>query len=271
MGPSALLASTHQVDRVNREAALKATSIRIVLIDDQDLFRDSLSLGLTEAGFAVRAFASGEAAIAHLCAEPGADVVLLDWMMPGMNGVEVLRRIRAANVSVPVIFLTALSDQIYEETALQWGAVDFIEKSRSFSILRRRIELILQGAKPGPVEAAPSSPPDGAVFRRGALELRRDTARAFWKEQEIPLTVSEFKMIDLLATHAGTDVRYRELYDLVHGEGFITGTGSEGYRANVRAFVKRIREKFRAVDSEWDGLENHFGFGYRWRDHAAEP
>jgi two-component system, OmpR family, response regulator ChvI len=268
VGSLSLVTSSAQADRVNREASLKGTSTRIVLIDDQDLFRDSLSLGLSEAGFEVHAFASGEAGIAHLSTDPGADVVLLDWMMPGMNGVEVLRRIRAASLTVPVIFLTALSDQIYEETALQWGAVDFIEKSRSFSILRRRIELILQGAKPRPADGAASSP-DGAIFRRGALELRRDTARAFWKEQEIPLTVSEFKMIDLLATQAGTDVRYRELYDLVHGEGFITGTGSEGYRANVRAFVKRIREKFRAVDSEWDGLENHFGFGYRWRDHAA--
>src|SRR5271156_2181254 len=114
MSSSAVLASSQQADRVNREASLKGTSIRIVLIDDQDLFRDSLSLGLTEAGFEVHAFASGTAGIAHLSADPGADVVLLDWMMPGMNGVEVLRSIRAANLTVPVIFLTALSDQIYE-------------------------------------------------------------------------------------------------------------------------------------------------------------
>jgi len=251
---------------VRQEATISDPSTRIVLVDDEDLFRESLSLNLAEAGFAVHPFASGEAAIAHLSTD-GGDVVLLDWMMPGLNGLEVLRRIRGASLSVPVIFLTVLTDQIYEEAALQLGAVDFVEKSRSFSILRRRIDLILQGSKGND---AASSRGNGTVLRRGELELRRETARAFWSGRAIPLTVTEFKMIDLLASRAGTDVRYRDLYDLVHGEGFVTGKGPEGYRANVRAFMKRIREKFRAIDSEWDAVENHSGLGYRWRDHS-EP
>lgn len=245
-----------------------SSKTRIVLVDDQDLFRDSLSLGLGEFGYEVEAFASGEAAIDYLLRTTGDDVVLLDWMMPGLSGMDVLRRMRDANLDVPVIFLTALTDQIYEETALKWGAVDFVEKSRSFSILRRRIELILDRAKPRLGEPASSSA-GRTIVRRGNLELRRDVARVSWKEQEVPLTVSEYKMIDLLVT-SGADVGYRDLYDLVHGEGFITGKGPEGYRANVRAFVKRIREKFRAVDEGWDAVENHSGFGYRWRDPVSD-
>lgn len=266
MQSEAPLASLHQSDNLERDAETAVESrARIVLVDDNDLFRESLTLNLTEAGFDVHAFASGEAAVAHLVAKAGDDVVLLDWMMPGMNGMEVLRRMRAANLSVPIILLTGLTDQVYEETALQSGAVDFVEKSRSFTILRRRIELIVQGAKAGAPEPI-AAPADIAIFRRGELELRRDTARAFWKGQEVPLSFTEFKIVDLLATRAGEDVRYRDLYDLVHGAGFVTGRGAEGYRANVRAFIKRIREKFRAVDSAWSVLENYSRFGYRWRD-----
>jgi two-component system, OmpR family, response regulator ChvI len=275
-----LLATEKRVGNGNREVSAPSTSrtqgngvkpkagplsALVALVDDNDLFRETLTLNLSEAGYEVRSYVSGEAAVNDLVTDDEIAIVLLDWIMPGMNGIEVLRRIRAANRAVPVIFLTELTDQIYEEAALLGGAVDFIEKSRSFVILLQRIKLILEGAKTGPSQAA-----TGAVVVVGNLELRRDTARAFWKGIEVTLTVTEFKMVDLLASRTGTDVRYRELYDLVHGEGFVTGSGADGYRANVRAFVKRIREKFRSVDEEWNVLENYSRFGYRWRDRTNE-
>src|SRR5882672_10470722 len=71
--------------------------------------------------------------------------------MPAMNGIEVLRRLRETHPGIPVIFLTVLGDQIYEEAALQGGAVDFVEKSRSFGILRKRMDLILSGVRTSPV------------------------------------------------------------------------------------------------------------------------
>jgi two-component system response regulator ChvI len=265
MGPGMAPASQVRAGETNRPALSAAARTRVVLVDDNPLFRESLTLNLSESGFDVRAFGSGKAAVAHLVAGSDDDIVLLDWMMPEMNGIEVLSRIRDANIPIPIIFLTELTDQIYEEAALQRGAVDFVDKSRSFSILLRRINLIVQGAKSGRA-AAEGDAGAGPVLHRGDLELRRQTARAFWKGSEVALTNTEFKMVDLLATRAGEDIRYRELYDLVHGEGFLTGTGAEGYRANVRAFVKRIRDKFRVVDRDWDVLENYSGFGYRWRD-----
>lgn len=244
---------------------------RVVLVDDDELFRESLGQNLVDAGFDVVSFGSGEPALAHLLGGKGGDIVLLDWKMPEMNGIEVLRRVRGAGIEVPVIFLTVLTDQIYEEAALQGGAVDFVEKSRSFAILLKRMTLILdglKGAKPAPdaADATEVEGPGPAVLRRGPLELRRDTNRAFWKDKEVPLSITEFKMVDLLATRAGQDVRYRELYDLVHGEGFMAGYGNEGYRSNVRAFVKRIRQKFRDVDDSFDEIENYSGFGYRWSE-----
>jgi len=251
---------------MTQETASTPAQGRIVLVDDDGLFRESLGQNLIDAGFEVRSFESGEKALAHLLSGASEDVVLLDWKMPGINGIEVLRRLREARLDVPVIFLTVLGDQIYEEAALQGGAVDFVEKSRSFLILLRRINLILEGVKTGRSADAAAPAPAGSVLQRGDLELRRDSGRAFWKGKEIPLSVTEFKMVDLMATRAGQDLRYRELYNLVHGEGFVAGYGAEGYRSNVRAFVKRIREKFRAVDENWDIIENYSGFGYRWRE-----
>jgi two-component system, OmpR family, response regulator ChvI len=241
---------------------------RIVVIDDDDLVRESLRQNLSDAGFEVRAFASGEAGLDHLCSSEGDDLVLLDWKMPGMDGIEVLRRLRQAGLEVPVIFLTALTDQNYEQAALQGGAVDFIDKTRGFPILLRRVNLILDGVKASAANLAAASAP---VFRHGALELRRDAGRAFWQGQEVPLSFNEFRMIDLLATQPGRDVPYRALYDLVHGPGFVAGCGQEGYRSNVRAFIKRIRDKFRAIDEGWDLIENYSSFGYRWREGEAPP
>ena len=99
----------------------------------------------------------------------------------------------------------------------------------------------------------------------GALELNRDSHLVSWKGEEIPLTVGEFRIVDLLANRAGEDVGYREIYDIVRGQGFLAGQGPDGYRQNVRTFVKRIRQKFRGYDQNFGAIENCPGIGYRWR------
>ena len=104
----------------------------------------------------------------------------------------------------------------------------------------------------------------GATLQLGRLTLRFDISRAVWAGRSVDLTLTEFKILTLLAEKAGQDVGYREIYDLVHGKNFIAGHGSEGYRANVRTFIKRIRKKFRDVDPGFDHIENYAGFGYRW-------
>ena len=235
----------------------------ILVVDDDDLFRESLQQNLIDSGYDAITFASGASVLDFLAAANGADLILLDWRMPEMTGIEVLRRLRDMGSDVPVIFLTALSDQMYEEAALIGGAVDFVEKSRSFTILKRRIELIMDGPKGRAVEETAMLPKDALVV--GLLSLQPDIGRAYWNAAEVSLTLTEFKIVDYLARRVGKDVRYRELYDQVRGEGFIAGIGEDGYRANVRAFIKRIRQKFREVDDEFDQIQNYPGFGYRWR------
>ncbi len=99
----------------------------------------------------------------------------------------------------------------------------------------------------------------------GALELIRESHLASWNGEEIPLTIGEFRIVDLLANRTGEDVGYREIYDVVRGQGFVAGQGPDGYRQNVRTFVKRIRQKFRRSDPTFGAIENCPGIGYRWR------
>jgi two-component system response regulator ChvI len=233
----------------------------VLLVDDDDLYRDALHMNLTDEGLDVATFGGGRAALDHLDAGNSADAILLDWRMPEMNGLEVLRQLRERGIATPVIFLTALSDDTHEEAALAGGAVDFIDKSRRVGILMKRIELIVESQKTSPEPAHAQA----AQIRLGDLELRFDTHRAYWRGEVIELTFTEFRMVSRLAMKPGEDVSYRELYDLVHGKDFVAGYGSEGYRTNVRTFVKRIRKKFRAIDGGFGGIENYASFGYRWK------
>jgi two-component system response regulator ChvI len=229
---------------------------RLAVVDDDDDFRRALALQLESEGFEVAECAGGRAALEFLESGESVDVILLDWRMPEMNGLEVLHTMRERGIATPVIFLTGLSDDVHEEAALTGGAVDYIDKSRLTKILLRRIELIAEGQR------APSQKQEEIRF--GSLELRYGISRAFWKGRAIDLTLTEFHMVSLLALKAGEDVSYRELYDLVHGKGFLAGFGDSGYRTNVRTFIKRIRQKFRKTDESFASIENYGGFGYRW-------
>jgi len=245
------------------EAARSSSPMpHLLLVDDDDLFRESLGLNLIDEGYDVTSFGSGREALAYLERGGGADVVLLDWRMPSLTGLEVLRHMRRAGITIPVIFLTVLSDDIYEEAALEGGAVDFIDKSRRLPILLKRLQLIAEGTRP----AVDSDSPLPVSLRRGQLDLRFDANRALWAGQRVDLTLTEFKILTLLVEKVGQDVSYRDIYDLVHGKDFIAGHGAEGYRANVRTFIKRIRKKFRDGDPGFDHIQNYAGFGYRWVD-----
>jgi two-component system response regulator ChvI len=238
---------------------------QVVLVDDDALFRESLEQNLVDAGFLVTAFSDGPSALAAIAGGRHPTLVLLDWKMPGMNGIEVLRRLRDISPDVPVIFLTVLSEQIYEEAALLGGAVDFVEKSRSFAILLKRIELIVGGAKKETSVSGGAGGKEPEELRVGFLKLRPASHRCIWRDTDVPLTINEFQIVHAMARHAGKNVSYREIYDLVRGEGFTAGQGPQGFRQNVRTFIKRIRQKFKDADADFDGIINYPGFGYRWR------
>ena len=86
-----------------------------------------------------------------------------------------------------------------------------------------------------------------------------------WKDVDVGLTLGEYNIVHLLTSNAGRYKSYRAIYDRLHYKGFIAGKGAAGYRTNVRSAIKRIRNRFQALDSTFDELENYQGFGYSWK------
>lgn len=234
----------------------EAPKAHLVLVDDDDMLRAVLAGNLADVGYAVQQFGDPTEALAFLeSAGSTTDLLILDWRMPVMTGLDLLKHLRAGGISTAALFFTSHNDILFEEAALAYGAVDFIDKTRSFAILQKRIELIL--GRVG--QTGDGTPP----LRSGFLTLDADSHGAQWRGCPIELTFGEFRVVSLLA-QAGRDVTYREIYDALRGENFIAGDGAEGYRANVRALIKRLREKFTAVDPDFNAIANYPGFGYRW-------
>lgn len=111
-------------------------------------------------------------------------------------------------------------------------------------------------------EPGASSP---SAIIRGDVAVHSDTGRVLWKDRDVGLTLCEYKVVHLLASNSATFMAYRAIYDVMHYPGFNAGGGSEGYRQNVRATIKRIRAKFRQFDAGFEQIETYSAFGYRWR------
>ena len=230
----------------------------LVLVDDDPHFLAALAANLAVGGYRIETFQDPRLALARLTKAPAPSICVFDWNMPGLDGLALFNAVRAAGRTMPVLFLTSLREPMYEELALAQGAVDFIEKSRSPAIILKRLEMAL-------LPHAPQRLPPTGIEIIGDLQLKTGINRAIWRGAEVRLSLGEFNMLRRLARHPGEDVSYRELYDEMHGTGFVAGAGDEGYRDNVRAMIKRIRGKFLAIDPNFEQLENYAGFGYRWR------
>jgi two-component system response regulator ChvI len=246
-------------DRVIDKPANEALP-RVLLVDDDGLYREALKGELVEAGFDVSDFPDGREALESLSRGHGCDIVLLDWKMPTMSGLDILRQLKRRNIRVPVIFLTGMPSEDFEANALADGAVDFIDKSRAVAILALRMRLAIHSSR------ASGEGGCGDELIAGRLKLKPKVCSTAWDGRPVELTVTEFRIIRHLVRRAGDNVSYREIYDCVHGAGFIAGYGDDGFRTNVRSLIKRIRQKFRAIDPEFDEIENLPSFGYRWRD-----
>ncbi|MFO1160104.1 MAG: response regulator transcription factor [Reyranellaceae bacterium] len=236
-----------------------AARIRVVFVEDDDDYREVVSNELADHGFDVDGFGDGEKLLAAFEDGASADIILLDWNLPSVSGIDLLPRLRRNGVNLPVVFLTGRSQPVYEKLALDRGAVDFVDKGRGVPILAQRLKLILS-SKSG----TDTTQSDADIFHCGRLMLKPGTSRAFWDDVDLHLTTTEFKIVHLLAANVGSFVTYRAVYDCMHYVGFIAGSGENGYRTNVRSCIKRIRNKFRAVDPEFAEIDNYQAFGYRW-------
>jgi two-component system, OmpR family, response regulator ChvI len=234
-------------------------AIRVLLIEDGVIDRGFLTDKLSKQGFAVRTVASLAGAPD---AARDADVIVLHCGRVNKSSIELLGKLHGPGINVPVVLLTGEAAPAHECLALDKGAIDVILNSRGPDVLARRLKGVVK------VIGRTDRPRSGGPMKYGKLLLRPDISRACWKDVDVGLTLGEYNIVHLLASNAGRYVTYRAIYDRLHYEGFVAGSGAEGYRTNVRSALKRIRNRFRALDPTFDEIENYQGFGYCWKKPA---
>jgi two-component system response regulator ChvI len=240
----------------------KADAIRVLLIEDDPICREALADKLSKQGFAVQSYGDGTSLLGALDAGVDADVIVLHWDLPKTSGIDLLVILRQQGVNVPVVLLSDQALRADECPAFDRGAINFIGKSRGAEVQVRCLKTVIKASK------GMDEPQSDKAVICGKLLLHLDVSRAYWNDVDVGLTLGEYNIVHLLASNVGRYVTYRAVYDRLHYEGFLAGTGPEGYRANVRSAIKRIRNKFRDLDSTFDKIENHTGFGYCWRKPA---
>jgi two-component system, OmpR family, response regulator ChvI len=236
----------------------------LFLVDDDEDFREAAAGELADLGFTIKTFQDGPSLLAALQDGTTADAIVLDWALPGIGGIELIKRIRQEGTLAPVVFLTGRSSVIYERMALDQGALDFVDKTRGMPILAKRLRRIVSARKPS------RAPEISEVLHCGRLLLVPRDSIAWWDDIDVQLTPMEFKIVRFLASKVGEHVTYRAIYDCMHHAGFVAGSGEAGHRINVRSAIKRIRKKFQVIDPTFDHIGNYPSFGYRWEVPALE-
>jgi two-component system response regulator ChvI len=230
---------------------------RIALVDDDQNILASVSITLEAEGFQVATYTDGAEALRGLNADP-VDLAVLDIKMPRMDGMELLQRLRA-KTSMPVIFLTSKDDEVDELMGLRMGADDYIKKPFSQRLLIERIRAILRRG---------DAPRDGAAnlsdkaIVRGDLVLDPDRHLCTWKGETVNLTVTEFLLLQSLAQRPGHVKNRDQLIDAAYGENIYVDDRT------IDSHIKRLRKKFREVDSDFADIETLYGVGYRYKDMA---
>ena len=236
-------------------------ALRVLAVEDDDIYRTMLATELAEQGFLVTTYPDGQTLLQSPEAAADADVILLDWGLPQLSGIELLTQLRRLGVTLPVVFLTGRPLTTNEAMAFDRGAMDFVDKSRGVSVLVHRLRLAASAKGPDPVRER--------SYLCGKLLLKPHVSRAYWNDVDVDLTVAEFRVVHRLALNVGQYVTYREIYDCVRFRGFISGTGVNGYRANVRSAIKRIRKKFLVIDPGFSEIQNYTAFGYVWGEDST--
>ena len=226
----------------------------IALVDDDRNILTSVSMALEAEGFKVDTYTDGDEALRGLTAQP-VDLAVLDIKMPRMDGMELLGRLRK-NSALPVIFLTSKDDEIDEVIGLRMGADDYITKPFSQRLLIERIRAVLRrGDADEPVEEG-----DDKVIRRTGLVLDPNRHRCMWREREVALTVTEFLILQALAQRPGHVKSRDQLMDAAYGDSIYVDDRT------IDSHIKRLRKKFKEIDSEFAQIETLYGIGYRYKE-----
>ena len=229
----------------------------IALVDDDRNILTSVSIALQAEGFVTRVYSDPVVALKAV-GDNTPDLAVLDIKMPQMDGMELLRRIRELS-ALPVIFLTSKDDELDEALGLAMGADDYISKPFSQRLLIARIRAILRRQELERGEAASgTAEPEPPRIERGRLIMDPARHKVLWDGREVSLTVTEFLILEALAQRPGVVKSRNQLLDVAYSDDVYVDDRT------IDSHIKRIRRKFRTVDSEFDSIETLYGVGYRF-------
>ncbi len=220
---------------------------RVLVVDDDPTVSDVVRRYLEHAGFTVTLVGDGQAALEEY-ARQRPDLMILDLMLPGVDGLEVCRRVRATPASAPIIMLTALGEEVDRKVGLQLGADDYVTKPFSPRELVLRVQSVLRRAQP----AALDKP-----IHDGNLHIDPVRRVAMLDGAELALTVREFDLLYYLMSRPGVALKRAELLQAVWGWTF-------GDQSTVTVHVRRLREKIEKDPADPQRIQTVWGVGYRY-------
>ncbi|RRD06327.1 DNA-binding response regulator [Arachnia propionica] len=223
---------------------------RILIIEDEESYREALTFMLEREGFEVRASADGLAGLAEYDRD-GADLVLLDVMMPGMSGTEVCRQLRMRGGGVGIIMLTARDSEVDKVVGLEVGADDYVTKPFSHRELVARIRAV---CRRGQQEETLSS----TVVEAAGVRIDVDRHQVSVDGEAVQFALREFELLELLVRNAGRVLTRSQLIDRIWGSDYVGDTRT------LDVHVKRIRAKIEPDPSHPVRLVTVRGLGYRY-------
>ena len=225
----------------------------IALVDDDRNILTSISMALENEGFKVQTYIDAENALVGITRNPP-DLAVIDIKMPGMDGEELLKRLRK-KTTIPILFLTSKDEEVDELLGLKLGADDFIKKSGGFSIkvLIERIRVQLR-KKTHAVDDSKN------LIKHGKLVLDPSQLECEWDGKSLPekLTTTEFLIVKELAKRPGIIKERAQLMDIAYKD------NNDIEDRTIDSHVKRIRKKFKKIDQNFSAIETRYGSGYRW-------
>ena len=222
---------------------------KVLVVDDEKLIVKGIRFSLLQDGMEVDCAYDGEEAF-NMAKANSYDMILLDVMLPKMDGFEVCQAIREFS-DVPIVMLTAKGDDMDKILGLEYGAADYITKPFNILEVKARIKAIMRRTSP---ERAPQV--QSSVIEKGDIKLDCDSRRLFINDNEINLTAREFELLEILIKNENKVYSRESLLKIVWGEDY------PGDVRTVDVHVRRLREKIEANPSEPKYVHTKWGVGY---------
>jgi len=230
-------------------------SCTIGLVEDDEVIRENLKDFLETHGFAVRAHADRGSALDAFHSDLP-DVAVLDVALGDERegGFQLCSELRRVSSELPIVFLTSHDDEVDRISGLRLGADDYLSKERSFDFLVVRIETLIARQRALRAEAT-GSDAGGSTWRTGSLEIDRVRSRVSWRGQPVDLPLTQYWMVAELASGSSA---VKSHADLMRAARIHVAPNT------IAAHMRAIRQRFRAVDPDFDAIRTERGLGYRW-------